>query len=360
MPVSVPPLVYQELIQSADAGYLNRMKQKPIDRQAMPLLNWADSLKKVVDMSQGLIRVGLTVSDEGENQGWDRTDGVTFAENMPTKQAEFCAYNEHRGLVMWATDLMNAGYEVDFNSTSKTLATPLSASEKTRLRDYIGSKVNNFRDAAKVSCDKNLHLDGTLDTKRTPGLDAALPLNRLGSYGGLLGTDPKWQHYIALGLTSSLGGTLEEGMNTAFWNARLNSRDNERGTYRIICGRGFADRYRRYGRLNNMQINVGPEQVKTLDVNIADSGLRYMGYPLEIDPTFDILDALYAPSNPWTLRCYIICEKSFCWGMFNKSDWTMSVPAPTASVRDLKLSLDWRMSFFCTNRNANAVITAAA
>ena len=360
MPVSVPPLVYQELIQSADAGYLNRMKQRPIDRLALPLLSWADGLKKVVDMSQGIIRVGMTVSDEGENQGWDRSDGVTFAENMPSKQAEFSVYNEHRGLVMWATDLMNAGYEVDFNSTSKTLASPLSASEKTRLRDYIGTKVSNFRDAAKVSCDKNLHLDGTQDLKRTPGLEAALPLNRLGSYGGILGTDPKWQHYIATGLTSSLGGTLEEGMNTAFWNVRTKRRDSESGKIRLICGRGFADRYRRYGRLNNMQINVDSGQVKTLDVNIADSGLRYMGHALEINPTFALLDAAYAPANPWDLRCYIVTEESFCWGMFNKTDWSMSVPAPTASTRDLKLSLDWRMSFFCKNRNVNAVITAAA
>lgn len=360
MPVSVPPLVYQELIQSADAGYLNRKKQMPIDRQAMPLKAWADTIKKQVDMSQGIIRVGMTVSDSGENQGWDRADVVTFAENIPTKAAEFAVYNEHRGLVFYATDAMNNGFEVDLNSTSKTLASPLSSSEKSRLRDYIGSKVDNFRDQADVSCDSNLHLDGTQDLKRTPGLDAALPLNRLGSYGGILGTDPKWQHYIATGLTSTLGGTLEEGLNTALYNARLKSRGNERGKYRLICGRAFADRYRRYGRLNNMQIRVDSTQVKNLDVNIADSGLSYMGIPLEIDPTFAMLDALYAPSNPWDLRCYIICEKAFCWGMFNKTDWSMTVPMPTAAVRDIKVSLDWRMSFFCMNRNANAVVTAAA
>ncbi len=360
MPVNVPALVYQELIQSADAGYLNRMKQMPIDRQAMPFSAYVDGRKKVVDMSQGIIRVGMTVSDEGENQGWDRSDGLNFNENMPAKQAEFSVYNEHRGLVMWATDLMNAGYEVDFNSASKTLANPLSSSEKTRLRDYIGSKVSNFRDAAKVSFDRVSHLDGTQDTKRTPGLDAALPLNRLGSYGGLLRTDPKWQHYIATGLTSGLGGTLEEGMNTAFWNARLKSRGNERGSYKLVCGRGFADRYRRYARNNNMQINADTNQIKTLDTNIADSGLRYMGHALEINPTFADLDALYAPTIPWDLRCYIVCEKTFCLGLFNKSDWTMSVPAPVASTRDLKLSLDWRMSLFCTNPNANAVVTAAA
>ncbi len=360
MPVSVPPLIYQELIQSADAGYLNRQAAEIIDRQVMPLGDFAMTKREVVDMSQGIIRVGLQVSDTGENQGWDRADILSFAENMPTKEFQFAAYNEHRGLTIWDTDLMNAGYEVDFNSQSKTLATPLSSSEKTRLRNLIAEKVDNFRDAAKVSFDKVLHLDGSLDTKRTPGLDAALPFNRLGSYGGILRSDAKIQHYFASGLTYTLGGTLEEGMNTAFWQAKLNSRGTKRGKYRILCGRGFADRYRRYARNNNMHINVQADGVKSLDLNISDSGLRYMGIALEIDPTFEILDALYAPTPLWTYRCYFLHESSFTLGLFNKNDWAMTVAAPVAEVRNLKASLDWRQSFFCKNPNANAVIAVAA
>ncbi len=360
MPVSVPPLIYQELIQSADAGYLNRQSAEIIDRQAQPLAEFAMSKREVVDMSQGVIRVGLQVSDTGENQGWDRADILQFAENMPTKEFQFAAYNEHRGLTIWDTDLMNAGYEVDFNSQSKTLASPLSSSEKTRLRNLIAEKVDNFRDGAKTSFDKVLHLDGSLDTKRTPGLDAALPFNRLGTYGGILRSDPKIQHYFTTGLTSTLGGTLEEGMNTAFWQAKLNSRGTKRGKYRIICGRGFADRYRRYGRNNNMQVQVSADGIKSLDINISDSGLRFAGMALEIDPTFEVLDALYAPTPLWTYRCYFLHESSFVLGLFNKNDWSMTVAAPTAEVRNLKASLDWRQSFFCKNPNACAVVSAAA
>lgn len=360
MAVSVPPLVYQELVQSADAGYLNRQNPTILDRQAQPFGEFAMSRRKVVDMNQGIVRIGLQVSDTGENQGWTNLDTLNFYENMPTKQAEAAVYNEHRGLLIVDDYMMNAGFEVDFNSQSKTLASPMSSSEKTRLRNLIADKIDNFRDACKTSYDKILHLDGTTDTKRTLGLDAALPFNRLGSYLGILRSDPKWQHYFASGLTYSLGGTLEEGMNTAFWQARLNSRGAKRGKYRIICGRGFADRYRRYARNNNMHINVTAEQVKTLDVNISDSGLRYNGIPLEIDPTFDILDVLYAPTPLWTYRCYILCEETFTLGLFNKNDWSFSVAAPRAEVRDMKGSLDWRQTFFCANPNANAVVAVAA
>lgn len=359
MPVSVPPLIYQELIQSADAGYLNRQDQEIIDRQAMPLAEFAMAKRQVTDMSNGIVRVGLQVSDAGENQGWDRGDLLGFSENMPTKEFQFAVYNEHRGLTIWDTDLMNAGYEVDFNSQSKTLASPLSSSEKTRLRNLIAQKVDNFRDAAKVSYDRVLHLDGSLDTKRTPGLDAALPFNRLGSYGGILRSDAKIQHYFNSGLTYTLGGTLEEGLNYAFWQARLNGRGEKRGKYRIICGRGFADRYRRFARNNNMQIQTPIEGSKTMDLNISDSGLRYMGIPLEIDPTFEILDALYAPTPLWTMRCYILNEDAFVLGLFNKNDWSMTVAAPVAEVRNLKASLDWRQTFFCKNPNSCAVVASA-
>jgi len=360
MPVAVPALIYQELIQSADAGYLNRQNAILLDRQAQPFGEFALSRRKKVEMTQGIIRIGYQVSDTGENQGWDRADVLEFGENMPTKEGEAAVYNEHRGLTMWDTDLMNAGYEVDFNSQSKTLATPLSGSEKTKLRDLIGIKIDTFRDAAKTSLDRILHLDGSTDTKRTPGLEAALPFLRTGSYLNIQRSDPKWQHYYASGLTYTAGGTMEEGLNAAFWAAKLKSRGSKRGKYRLVCGRGFADRYKRFARNNGFQLQVTSEQVKVLDVNISDSGLRFMGIPLEIDPTFDDLDTLYAPTIPWTNRCYVLCEDSWTFGLFNKNDWSFSVAMPTAELRNLKASLDWRMSFFCNNPNANAVVASAA
>lgn len=360
MAVSVPALVLQELVESTDAGYYNRNQSILLDRKAMPFSELCMSKRKKVDMSQGIIRVGLRVSDEGENEGWTNLDPLGFSENQPTKHFEFGVYNEHRGLLIVDDYMMNNGFEVEFNSQSKTLASPLSTSEKSKLRNLITEKVDNFRDAAQVSYDRILHLDGTTDTKRTIGLDAWLPLTLTGSYGSILRSDPKIQHHIATGLTYSAGGTLEEGMNTAFWNAKLNSRGSKRGKYRLICGRGFADRYRRFARNNNAQINLTNTQTTSLDLNIADSGLRYMGHALEIDPTFNDLDTLYAPAIPWDLRCYIIHESSVCLGLFNKSDWSMSVAAPKAEERAIRCSLDWRQSAFHTNPSDSAVVSVAA
>jgi len=360
MAVSVPAAVLQELVESTDAGYLNRGESILLNRQAMPYSEMLMGARKVVDMAQGIIRVGLREADTGENEGWTNQDVLGFSENDPTKQFQFGVYNEHRGLLIVDDYMMNNGFEVDFNSQSKTFASPLSSSEKSRLRNIITEKVDNFRDAAKVSFDKIIHLDGTTDVKRTIGLDAFLPFNRTGSYGGIARTDPTIQHYYATGLTYTTGGTLEEGMNSAFWQARLNSRGSKRGKYRIICGRGFADRYRRFFRNNGGVINADTSGVKTLDVNISDSGLRYMGLPLEIDPTFELLDALYAPSPLWTLRCYIIHESALCLGLFNRDDFNMTVAAPQAEVRVIKASLDWRLSAFNKNPNSCAALAVAA
>lgn len=360
MAVSVPASVLAELTNSADKGYLNRQKSILLARAARPMLDFWLSNKKVVDMGQGAVRVGLVTPDSGDNQGWTNFDALGFTENQPTLGFEFGVYNIHRGLLMGADYLMNAGFEVDFNSASKSLAEPLSASEKTRLRQIVSEKVDNFRDAAQNSLDRDLHLDGTIDTKRPIGLDAMLPLNYSGTYGGVARSNTYIQHYYVTGATYTAAGNLEEYMNTAFWQAKLNSRGQKRGAYRIICGRAFADRYRRFFRNNNAYVMTEAGGTPKLDLNISDSGLRFMGISLEIDPTLAVLDALYAPAVPFDRRCYILCEDTFVFGLFNKSDWSASFPQPTASERAIRMSLDWRVSPFCTNPNANAVVAVAA
>lgn len=360
MAVSVPALVLQELVQSVDKGYFNRNDSIKLNRKNVPLTDFWTGKSKVVDMNQGAVRIGLIQADTGDNQGWTNLDALGFAENAPTMGFEFGVYNLHRGLLLIDDYLMNAGFEVDFNSTSKTVASPLSASEKTRLRNILTEKLDNFRDAAMVSLDRDLHLDGTIDTKRPIGLDAMLPLNYNGTYGTIARSNPLIQHYFATGLTYTNGGTLESGLNTAFWQARLNGRGYKRGAYRIIVGRQFADRYRAFARNNNMQIHATTSQVTTLDVNISDSGLRYMGMPLEIDPTLADLDALYAPTIPFDRRAYVLHEDAFVLGLFNKKDWAMTVAQPKAEERAVRCSLDWRLTPFCVNPNSCAVVSAAA
>lgn len=360
MAVSVPAAVLAELTNSADKGVYNRNASIKTGRQARPLLDFWNSRKETVDMDQGAVRVNLQIPDTGDNQGWTNFDLLGFDENQPTLQLEFGVFNMHRGLLLGADYLMNNGYEVDFNSQNKSIAEPLSSSEKTRLRKLVGEKVENYHDAADTALDRDLHLDGTVDTKLPPGIDAMLPLALTGSYGGIARTNPNIQHYIATGLTYTLGGTLEEQMNLAFWAAKLNSRGSKRGAYRIIVGRQFADRYRRYFRNNSAYVMTEASGTPKLDINISDSGLRYMGIPLEIDPTFDQLDALYAPAIPWTRRCYILCEETFVFGMFNKHDWTTSIAMPKAEERAIRMSKDWRVSPFCKNLQANAVIAVAA
>ena len=130
MAVTVPALVLQELVESSDAGFYNRNSPILLDRQSMPYGESCMSRREIVDMSQGTIRVGLRVSDDGENEGWTNQDQLSFGENAPTKEFQFGVYNEHRGLLIVDDYMMNAGFEVDFNSQSKTLASPLSSSER--------------------------------------------------------------------------------------------------------------------------------------------------------------------------------------------------------------------------------------
>ena len=361
MTVTVPAAVFQELVLSVDKGIYNRGKSVKLDRKAMPLLDFWMGRKKEVNASQGVVRVNLQVSDSTPNQGWTQQDVLSFNQNFPALGFEFGIYNVHRGLIFVHDDLMNEGYEIDFNDASDKVATPLSASESTRLRNILADKLDNYRDAFNVALDQNLSLDGTQDAKLPIGLDAMIPLANTGNYGGLSRTDPRIQPFSSLAMTYGAGGTARSALNTAVYQAKLNSRGAKRGKYRFIVGRGFADRYASYATANSWQVHTMATGTKDLDISISDSGLQYLGVPLEINPTFDLLDAAYAPAIPWTRRGYFLCEDTFILGTSNgKSEPKMSVPPDPAEVRVTRCSLDWRLSPFCTNPNANAVVAFVA
>ena len=360
MAISVPAAVLQEIINSVDKGILNRRAPIKIDRKAMPLKDFWFSRIKKVESNQGAVRVALQKSAENPMQGWTNLDPLAFNENEIDLQTEFNFYNLHLGLIFVHDYMMNEGYDIDYNEKNPKIANPLSQNEAGRLRNIVKDKLEAHYDNFDVQEDLILHRDGSVDPKLPPGLDAFVPLALTGSLGGVPFTNPLVAPYIALGLTYTLGGTMREGMNTAMWNARLNSRGRSNGKYRIICGRGFADRYSRYATANAWQVHTMAEGTKKLDISISDSGLQFQGIPLEIDPTFDILDTLDAPATPWTLRCYFLYEEAFVYGHPGAQDKKMSMPPDPADVRMTRVSLDKRVSPLVTIGNANAVVTAAS
>jgi hypothetical protein len=361
MAVTVPAAVFQELVLSVDKGIVNRNDSIKIDRKAMPGLDLWMSRKQLVNASQGIVRVNLQVQDNSPNQGWTNLDTLIFTENFPAMGFEFGVYNIHRGLLLIHDYLMNEGYEIDFNSNSPKIATPLSKSEGTRLRDILREKLDNFRDAFRVQLDQTLWLDGTQDTKLPIGIDAMIPIaNTAGSYGGILRSDTRIQNFAFTGMTYVANGTMRVQMNNAMYQCRLNSRGSKRGTYRLLVGRAFATNYAQYATNNNWQVHTLADGTPNLDISIADSGLQFLGMPLEINPTFAILDALYAPANPWDLRCYFVHEDSVVLGYVTSSAEKFSVPPDPAEQRMTRGSLDWRVSPFITNPNTCAVVTSVA
>jgi hypothetical protein len=160
-------------------------------------------------------------------------------------------------------------------------------------------------------------------------------------------------------MTYSSGGTMRAVMIDALYQAKLNSRGSKRSSYRLICGRGFANRYASFATNNNWQVHTMATGTPKLDISISDSGLEFEGMSLEINPTFAILDGLYAPTIPFDRRCYMLHEDSFVLGCPNKMDKKFSTPPDPANIRVARASLDWRLAPYCNNPNANAVVAVA-
>ena len=356
-----------ELVESIDKGVRNPKDPTILDVKEQPVLDFWMKRKKTVDVSQGAIREKALVTpdpDQIDFQGWTGLDPLGAKEQDVTLGLEFGKYNIHSGIFIRLEELMDMGYNVTFNakrSNPTSDFTPLSGSEKRRLRDYIKDRIKMANIGKDIKMTHTLLLDGTADAKLPPGLDLMVSLDPdSGTYGGQPCTNPVMQNYAATGLTTTASGTLPDAWNYAHWSSNLTNGMAGMKTDTFFVGRDFADGVKAYARANGWSVNTNASGTGKLDISIADSGLTGPdGIKLTIVSEFDELDRLYAPAVPWSKRCYGLSSKSFILGCPFKNDWTMTAPPDSGTVRASMYSYDWTVTPFCIKRNANYVIAIA-
>jgi hypothetical protein len=357
----------KELINSIDKGLYNKKDSVQLDTPDYKLLDWWKSRRKNVEISQGVIRVNaLTVPDLDsiDFQVWTGLDNLGGKEQESTLGLEFGKYNIHSGSIFRHEMLMDAGFNVDFNMSRKNPSsdfTPLSTSEAHKLRDLIKEKLLTARIGRDIKMNYALLLDGaTGDFGGIPGLDQMVSLSpAAGTYGGQPLTNPALQNYAATGLTYGAAGTIATAWDAANWAVGKTNGAAGMKITKYICGRQFADAVKAYAKANGWNVNTNAEGTGKLDITISDNGLSVNGIKLEIMHEFDDLDALYAPATPWSKRCYGLSEKSFVLGTPFQSDWKLSAPPDSGTVRMSMYSYDWVVCPFCIKKNANFVLAIA-
>lgn len=357
----------KQLVESIDKGIYNAKNSVKLDTPDYKLLDWWKARKKTVEISQGVIRVNaLTVPDLDtvDFQVWTGLDPLGAKEQESTLALEFGKYNIHSGSLLRLEMLMDAGFNVTFNQARKNPTsdfTPLSTSEARKLRDLIKEKLEMAQIGRDIKMTHALLLDGaTGDYGGIPGLDQMVSLTpSTGTYGGQPLSNPALQNYAATGLTVTASGTLAGAWDAANWAVGKTNGAAGMQISKYICGRDFADGVKSYAKANGWSVNTNAEGTGKLDITISDSGLSVNGIKLEIMHEFDDLDNLYAPSIPWSKRCYGLAEKSFVLGCPFKQDWTLTSPPDSGIVRQSMYSYDWTIVPFCVKKNANFVLAIA-
>ncbi len=356
-----------ELVESIDKGIRNPKDPTVLDQRDQPVLDWWMKRKQTVDVSQGVIREKCLVTpddDQIDFQGWTGLDPLSAKEQDVTLGLEFGKYNIHSGIFIRLEELMDMGYDVTFNAkrTNPTRGfTPLSQSEKRRLRDYLKDRLKMANVGKDIKMTRTLLLDGTQDSKLPPGLDLMVSLDpSSGTYGGQPNSNPVMRNGAATGLTVTASGTLPDAWSTLDWRTNITNGAAGMKTDTFFCGRAFADGVKSYARANGWSVNTNASGTGKLDITINEGGIvGPNGVKLQIISEFDELDRLYAPAIPWGKRCYGLSSKSFILGCPFKMDWVMSAPPDSGIVRQSMYSYDWTVTPFCIKRNANYVIAIA-
>jgi hypothetical protein len=356
-----------ELIDSVDKGIRNPKDPTMLDVREQPVLDWWNKRKKVVDVSQGVIREKCLVLPDPTQinfQGWTGLDQLSGTEQDVTLGLEFGKYNIHSGSIFRLEELMDMGYNVIFNAKRSNPAsdfTPLAQSDKRRLREYVRDRLKMANIGKDIKMAQTLLLDGTQDAKLPPGLDLMVSLDPTsGTYGGQPNTNPVMQNKAATGLTVTASGTLADAWSLIDWQANLTNGAVGMKTDTFFCGRAFLDGVKSFARANGWSVNTNASGTGKLDITIGDQGVVGVnGIKLQVVSEFDELDRIYAPAIPWGKRCYGLASKSFVLGCPFKMDWTLTAPPDSGIVRQSMYSYDWTVTPFCIKRNANYVIAIA-
>ena len=303
-------------------------------------------------------------------QGFSRRDVLGFGEAPIDLETQFPWSNVHMGQVLVHEDIEAAGGVtiVPNQARNRNMGKTDTLDQASILVDYLEAKLEAMDDKFDIAVDQMLLTDNSADPKLAQGLDAYLTIpaaTGLVTTGGI-GTKLRaqsivLQHYAEIGLTYTAGGTLRDGLTRARRQANLNLRGmdmGQSGVDYLMVGAGFLERYVRFCTNNNIQFTTSmADKKRMIDAGIPDTGVTFEGIPLIHNPTFEILDTLFAPASPWTRRAYMMNSKTWQLSYAPKKKKVMSFPPDAADVRESRISLDSKLVLLPKAPNCNAVIT---
>jgi hypothetical protein len=287
-------------------------------RYPRPLVDFYDSRKKKTQFVGNEVLVGIKEPASNlSSQKWAGSDTLNNAVELnPGMMASFTSSNMFSSIKWGFDDLRkscgvtilpndNGAQQVDGRVYRRD-----SSSERV-LYDKLTEDIESMTDRFSELRDLEVHRQGAT-AKDLAGLNAILPIQNAGNYGGLdrgkipvvqhvvfagndgNGTNPPW-----IGARGVVGSTLLVQLEEFFTQLRAaaSTCGLPKGKWRCFVGRGFLKMLKAELRSNKMQFNVDAEKGDSkINLLITDErlGLSSPDLSMEWDPTLETLDVIAA------------------------------------------------------------------
>jgi hypothetical protein len=281
-------------------------KNDPIDQftKDRPFSQWLIENMEQVVYGNGIFNEKIRFTNNSNYQNFTGDGQVSYNRKDTVRLAAFYHYEAHDGFALNETELADNGITMTDDKT----ATPTD-SEKIQLVNKLKEGYATLKDGFQEQWDLEAHRNGTASTLAVPGLDALISLTpAVGIIGGIDRSNPAnayWQNFAS---TAIAAGTILAKMETMWRNTITFGKMGPPN--KILCGSTFLDQLALEIR---QQTGTSFQVVQPAKGGFVLDGARsrvfFKGVEVEWDPTFETLDALDAPSTPWTKRCYMLNSK---------------------------------------------------
>ena len=382
MPITFTPAAIQRISQSTYDAVYNRMNPGKVDRRMMPGLALMSDTKESVPTNANKVHYKYKIMSGIQAQGWERKDHLEFSEQDVFLDVVYELSNVHHGY-----ELVHDDFEAACGGTiipnqwprGKDIVKMDSKGDLYRLVNAVKEEQESFMDARNVNLDKMLWQSNSTDPKLPSGFDAYWPrgtptANQVsdaggtrgyyatGSIGGRLRSQfpDVLQHYIWLNATATASGSLRVALNTAKYEAELRSRGRTRGGIKkIVCGRNAALKWVQFMQLNGLVFWADANKSTQVDGGLPTSNLHFEGIPMEINPTFALLDQIESQTYKWDDCFFLIDNDAFCWGYAAGKDAVFSAAPDESDQRITRFSIDDKFLLLPKVPNAISIVHVA-
>ncbi len=279
-------------------------RNDPVDQvnTERPTFVWLASHKQEAPGGNQFYTEQVYIANDNNYQNYFGADQVSYNQRDTVRQAKYAWYNFHDGFGLDEDTLSANG--IILTDDREAVAT---GAEKLQLTNLLKTNYNALKMGVQEKLNEELLLDGSQSAKACPGIDHIVSLTpAVGSVGGLDAAQyPWWRNDARTALT---GANMVDQMEQAWRNT---IRYGKMKPDFIVAGSAFCDAYRNAaGQTINRQIMGGGNEKGGVSVDASISNLYFKGLQIAWDPSFDVLDQLYAPATPWSKRCYFLNSRS--------------------------------------------------